>query len=116
MPVDELPVAVNAPVDMGDPDHYVARRPTVDADMAALEAGRIGQVSAGGDDSVLHVHGIGAGEAASDPAQGVGHALMPLLDGTPCPEDGYVITDRPGVDLRARIAVQHGCCGGVLLF
>ena len=70
VPVDELPVAVDAPVDMGDPDHHVAQRPAVDADMAALEAGRIGQISAGSDDSVLHVHGIGAGEAASDPAQG----------------------------------------------
>jgi len=43
MPVDELPVAVNAAVDMGDPDHHVARRPSVDADMAPLEADRVGQ-------------------------------------------------------------------------
>jgi hypothetical protein len=64
MPVDELPVAVDAPVDMGDPDHHFTQRPAVD--MASFDADRIGQISAGGDDSVVHVHvhGIGAGEAA----------------------------------------------------
>ena len=61
----------------------VARRPAVHADVAALEADRISEVSAGGDDSMLHVHGTGAGEAASDPAHGVGHGLVPLLDGSP---------------------------------
>src|SRR5579864_2276794 len=47
VPVHELPVAVNAPVDMGDPDHHVARRPAVDADLAALETDCVGEVSAG---------------------------------------------------------------------
>ena len=116
VPVHELPVAVDAPVDMGDPDHHVARRAAVDADVAALEADRVGEVSAGGDDGMLHVHGIGAGEAAADPAHGVGHGLVPLLDGSPRAEEGYVIGVRPGVDHGAGIAVLHGCTGGGHLF
>ena len=83
MPVDELPVAVNAPVDVGDPEGHVTRRTAVDADTAALEAGRIGEISAGRDHKVLQVHGIGTGEPASDPAHGVGHGLVPLLDSGP---------------------------------
>ena len=98
MPVHELPVAVNAPVDVGNPDHHVPRRAAIDADMAALEADCIGEVSAGSDDGVLHAHGIGAGKAASDPAHGVRHCLVPLLDGSPRPEQGDVIRDRQGVD------------------
>ena len=42
------------------------QRAAVDADIAPLEAGRVGEASAGGDDKVLQVHGIGAGEPASD--------------------------------------------------
>src|SRR5215471_5423618 len=42
--VDELPVAVNAPVDVGNPEHRVAHRAAVDADMAALKAHRVGEV------------------------------------------------------------------------
>ena len=48
------------------------QRAAVDADMAPLEAVRVGEASAGGDDKVLQVHGIGAGEPASD--------LRPLPD------------------------------------
>jgi AcrR family transcriptional regulator len=51
VPVDELPVAVNAPVDVGDAEGHVTRRAAVDADMAPLEAGRVGEVSAGGDEA-----------------------------------------------------------------
>jgi hypothetical protein len=50
VPVDELPVAVDATVDVGDPEGHVTQRAAVDADMAPLEAGRVGEVSAGGDD------------------------------------------------------------------
>jgi hypothetical protein len=38
VPVHELPLAVDAAVDMGDPDYHVARRAAVDADVAPLEA------------------------------------------------------------------------------
>jgi len=65
VPVGKLPVAVNAPVDVGDSEHPVAHRAAVDADVAALEAHRAGEVAAGGDDRVLQVDGIGAGEAAA---------------------------------------------------
>ena len=95
MPVHELPLTVNAPVDVGDPEHPVAHRAAVDADMTALEADGVGKVSAGGDGSVLYVHGIGAGKAASDPVHGVGHGFVPLLDGSPRAEEGDVIGVRP---------------------
>src|SRR5215472_13572321 len=68
VPVHELPVAVDAPVDVGDPNHHVAHWAAFDADVSALEADCVGEVSAGGHDGMLHVHGIGSGEAASDPA------------------------------------------------
>jgi hypothetical protein len=51
--VDELPVAVDAPVDVGDAEGHVTRRAAIDADMAPLEADTVGEVSAGGDDKVL---------------------------------------------------------------
>ena len=68
LPAHELPLAANAPVGMGNPDHHVPPRPALDADPAALEADRVGLVSAGGDNRVLYLHRIGAGEAAPDPA------------------------------------------------
>jgi hypothetical protein len=61
VPVDELPGAVDAPVDVGNPEGPVTQRPAVDADMASLEADRVGEISAGGDDKMLRVYGIGAG-------------------------------------------------------
>jgi hypothetical protein len=73
VPVDELPLAINAPVDVGDPEHPVAHRAAIDADMAALKADRVGQVPAGGDDGVLYVHDIGAAKAAS------GRAIIALV-------------------------------------
>src|SRR5215471_15440841 len=57
VPVDELPGAVDALVDVGDLEGHVMPRAAVDADMAALEAGRVGEIAAGGDDEVLQVHG-----------------------------------------------------------
>src|SRR6516165_2344865 len=75
VPVDELPGAVNAPVDVGDPEGHVTPRAAVHADMTALEAGRVGEVPTRCDDEVLQVHGAGAGEPACDPAHGVGHRL-----------------------------------------
>src|SRR5262249_56891134 len=67
VPVNEVPLAVDALVDVGDPEGHVTPRPAVDADMTALEAGRIGEISAGGDDEVLQVHCAVAGEPASVP-------------------------------------------------
>jgi len=46
VPVDELPVTVDVPVNVGDPEGYVTRRAAFDADMAPLEADRVGQVCA----------------------------------------------------------------------
>jgi hypothetical protein len=85
MPVDELPVAVDAPVDMGDPDHHVTQRPAVDADVASFEADRIGQISAVGDDSVLHVYGIGAGERLPTQAKVSVTRLCPFSMGPHAP-------------------------------
>lgn len=106
---------------MGDPDHHVTQRPAVDADMASFEAGRIGQICAGGDDSVLHIYGIGTSTASAPvkrlPTQRkVSVTRLCPSRWDPMPEDSYVIRNRPGVDVGARIVVQHGCCGGVLLF
>jgi hypothetical protein len=53
VPVDELPVAVNAPVDVGDPESHVTPRAAVDADMHPLEADRVSHISAGGDDVLV---------------------------------------------------------------
>ena len=57
MAVDELPVAVNAPVDVGNPQGHVTRRAAVDADVAAFQARGVGQIPAGGDGEVLQAHG-----------------------------------------------------------
>ena len=83
----------------------MSRRSALDADTAALEADRAGEVSAGGNDGVLQLHCVGAGEAASDPAHGVGHGLVPLLDGSPRPEEGCVIRVRLEVDHGSKIAI-----------
>ena len=77
MPVDEFPVAVNAPVDVGDPEGHVAPRAAVDADMAALEAGRVGEISAGGDDKVLP-------DGSPPPS-----AADPVTDYQPCARPGH---------------------------
>jgi hypothetical protein len=105
---------VDAPVDVGDPKRHVTPRAAVHADMTALEADRVGKIAAGGDDEVFQVHGIG--EPARDPAHDVRHGLVPLLDTSPPAEDSDFITVRPVADRGARIAVEHGCLYGSLLF
>src|SRR6516164_2615442 len=57
VPVEELPGAAGAPVEVGDPQGHVAPRAAVDADVAAFQARGVGQIPAGGDGEVLQAHG-----------------------------------------------------------
>src|SRR5689334_18356629 len=86
MSVEQLPVAVDASVDVSESNHHLSPRTAIDADVGALEADRVGDVSAGRDDGVLHAHAISAGEAAADPLHGVDDGCVSLLNGSPRPE------------------------------
>src|SRR5262245_16738227 len=80
--VDEAPLALDAPVDVGDPDPHWPRGPAVHDDLAALETGGVSEVAAGEHDGVVGDQPP-ALEAAAHPAKRFHEPAVPLLDRPP---------------------------------